>query len=121
MSAKRMFATLVLTATILGVAGPRVAQADQRNFVFVNATGHQIDRAYVSPHESDSWGGDVLGDSVLPNGTETIIVFPSDWATSCYFDFRLVFHDGSTETYTEGRNVCNLTGVAFGPYSSAGF
>jgi hypothetical protein len=117
-----MFATLALaTATVLRVAGPRVAKADQRNFLFMNVTGHQIDRTYVSPHESGTWGPGVLGNSVLPNGTEPIIVFPSYWETSCSFDFKLEFHDGSVETYTEGRNVCNLTSVEFGPYSSAGF
>lgn len=122
MNSKRIFATLVLiTAAILGVVTPQAAKAQDRDFVWVNATGRQIDRVYVSPHESRYWGNDVLGDYVLPNGTETTIIFPPDWQTSCFMDFKLVFHDRSEQTYTEGRNVCRINGVVFYPSSSEGF
>lgn len=125
MTSKRILTLLALTiATVLGVVGPEMAtplSADQRNFWFLNNTGQQIDRAYVSPHESGSWGGDVLGDASLPDGTGTAIVFPSSLQTSCVFDFRLMMHDGSVQTYTEGRDVCRVHAVQFDQDSSQGF
>ena len=126
MTSKRILATLALiAATILAATAPRLARAqDLRDFRFVNDTGRQIDYLYVSPHERRYWGRDVLGNGyhdVLPDGTATTIVFPPDWQTSCSMDFKLVFHDRSEQTYTDGRNVCRLNGVVFHPVWSEGF
>ncbi len=35
---------------------------------FENDTGYTVDQLYMSPHRSDQWGRDLLGDTTLGNG-----------------------------------------------------
>jgi hypothetical protein len=125
MSPKRILATLGLIAAVtFGLVTahvPKLRAADQRDFWFLNNTGHQVDRVYVSAHESEYWGDDVLGASALADGMGTVIVFSQNYRTSCTFDFRLVYHDGTVQTYRDGRNICSLHAVQFNAYSSQGF
>ena len=96
-------------------------QAANRNFWFLNNTGKDIHNVYVSPHESKVWGADVLGKATLPTGVGTLIIFPPNWQTSCYMDFKLVFDNGVEQLYQEGRDVCTLHALEFDPSSSSGF
>jgi hypothetical protein len=41
----------------------------------VNATGVEIDKLYVSPHDADDWQEDVLGRDTLPSGQSVDIKF----------------------------------------------
>ena len=108
-------------AIILGSTIPTKSQdMDARNFWFLNNTGSQVDRVYVSPHESGRWGRDVLGSEALPTGIGTVISFDPEVRTSCYYDFRLVFHDGHSQVYTQGRNLCVLHAVQFNYATSEG-
>lgn len=114
---------VALAATLLlGPTIPTRSQAeDMRNFWFLNNTGRQVDRIYVSPHESGIWGGDVLGEAALPNGIGTVISFDSRIRTSCYYDFKLVFHNGSSQVYTQGRDLCVVHAVQFNYSNSEAF
>ncbi len=103
--------SLVGAISLLGYA--RGHNQDRRNFWLLNNTDHTISRFYVSPHESDSWGSDILGNAELPNGLGTIITFESASRSSCVMDFKLVFRDGSSQLYRQGRNVCTLGAVQF--------
>ena len=93
---------------------------DQRNFWMLNNTGQVISRFYVSPHDSNYWGNDVLGSGRLPNGIGAVISFTSSVRTSCVMDFKLVFEDGTEQTYRQGRNVCSLGAVQFNRTQSIG-
>lgn len=104
---------LFLTATVIIFGSVSSHGQDRRNFWLLNNTGKKISSFYVSPHESESWGKDILGQAELPNGIGTIITFDSDVQTSCVMDFKIVFGDGSKQTYTTGRNVCTLGAVQF--------
>lgn len=124
-----------ITSVLLGVvaiamagvwlAHPRAAQAQARgnaDFWFLNETGMQVDRIYVSPHTQADWGEDVLGeDAVLPNGVGVLITFPSHYHASCTLDFKLIFHDNSTQTYPNGFNTCNLHAVIFKDGTAEGY
>jgi hypothetical protein len=113
--------TALAGAIILGSTIPTKSQdVDPRNFWFLNNTGSQVDRVYVSPHESGRWGRDVLGSEALPTGIGTVISFDPEVRTSCYYDFKLVFHDGHSQVYTQGRNLCVLHAVQFNYTTSEG-
>lgn len=109
---------LVTLIVLLGYVSSRAQ--DERNFWVLNNTGKTISRLYVSPHERRSWGSDILGQAQLPNGVGTLITFDSDVWSSCIMDFKLVFRDGSEQTYMQGRNVCALGAVQFNRRNSIG-
>lgn len=116
------FRVALAGALVLGSTLPTKSQAvDARNFWFLNNTGSQVDRIYVSPHESGSWGSDVLGRAELPSGIGAVISFDSEIRTSCYYDFKLVFHDGRSQVYAQGRNLCVLHAVQFNYATAEGF
>ena len=113
---------MALAATLLlGTIPTRSQAADQRNFWFLNNTGSQVDRIYVSPHESGIWGSDVLGEAALPDGIGTVISFNSQIRSSCYYDFKLIFHNGSSQVYAQGRNLCVVHAVQFNYSTSEAF
>ena len=117
MSVKKVLpAVLVLLVVVSGVVRSR--QVDRRDFWALNSTGRVVREFYVSPHESTRWGHDVLGRATLPNGVGTIVTFSPEAQTSCVFDFKLVYEDGSSDTYTQGRNVCRLDAILFTPSES---
>lgn len=109
---------LVAALILVGYAGSQ--GRDARNFWVLNNTGKKISRFYVSPHESYSWGSDVLGQAELPNGIGALISFDSSIRSSCTMDFKLVFDDGSEQLYRQGRNVCLLVAVQFNRQDSVG-
>ena len=111
---------LVVAVAITLLANTSSYAQDERNFWVLNNTGKTITRLYISPHEGASWGNDILGQSELPKGMGTMIYFDTDVRTSCLMDFKLVFRDGSEQTYMQGRNVCLLGAVQFNRSISIG-
>lgn len=113
--------TRVGLVTIAMLFAPATSHAqDQRNIWVLNNTGRTINSLNVSPHENTRWGEDVLGRATLPDGMGTVIAFDSSIETSCTMDFRLVFKDGSEQTYEQGRDVCILGAVQFNRSTSIG-
>jgi hypothetical protein len=111
----RILLTLAAVAT-MATASVRDAQAreDARNFWLLNETGHTIREVHLAGHGSDeAWGDDILGDSNLPNGLGTKIIFTG--GSTCTFDFRIVYTDGSHEDYLQGRNLCRTSAIEFVP------
>ncbi|MGB6132548.1 MAG: hypothetical protein WCC14_10305 [Acidobacteriaceae bacterium] len=113
-------AVFVLTAAIAaaswfgGVTHPKPVHADRRDFWFLNDTSKQIDHIYVSGHSHESWENDVLGDSaVLADKIGFLITFSGDYQSGCMMDFKIIYHDGSSDTYREGMNTCDLHAVIF--------
>ena len=108
-------------ALVSGLVLPTdVGAQDRRNFWALNNTQRKISEFYVSPHESGKWGRDVLGDASLPHGIGTVITFDDFIDSSCTMDFKLVFTDGTEQTYEQGRNVCLLGAVQFNRKDSIG-
>ena len=111
----------LIPVTVVILLGTEVSFGqDQRNFWLLNNTGRVISRFYVSPHDNRHWGNDVLGSGRLPNGIGAVISFTSSVRTSCIMDFKLVFEDGTEQTYPQGRNVCSLGAVQFNRRESIG-
>ena len=77
---------------------PAVPTGDFSGYVDVtNATGEDLYYLFVSHSESDSWGDDMLGDEILPDG-ETYRVFLSNQSSSI-FDIQAKNEDGERFTY----------------------
>ncbi|HKO97494.1 MAG TPA: hypothetical protein VJU86_10900 [Pyrinomonadaceae bacterium] len=55
-------------------AAPATTQGAQ-DFTLINATGVEIDKVFISPHDSDDWDEDILGQDTLPDGHEVDIKF----------------------------------------------
>ena len=59
-------------------ATPATKAADTaaaQDFSLVNETGVEIDKVFISPHGSDDWEEDVLGQDTLPSGEKVDIKF----------------------------------------------
>jgi hypothetical protein len=46
-----------------------------QDFTLANATGVEIDKLYISPHDVDDWEEDILGRDTLPSGESVQIKF----------------------------------------------
>jgi lipoprotein-anchoring transpeptidase ErfK/SrfK len=99
-----------------GSAAPAATPAgDQtnQNFALNNQTGHTVMTLNVSPSNEDSWGPDILGSNVLPNGETVTVTFPRA-ETQCLWDIRATYDDGDT-TDVRGANLCEMTTVNLTP------
>ncbi|HUK32120.1 MAG TPA: hypothetical protein VLV89_13470 [Candidatus Acidoferrum sp.] len=111
---------LVLLALGVGVVKSQTPRPDNRNFWALNNTGKEIAQFYVSPHGNPNWLNNVLGRSGLPAEMGVVIYFPSNISTGCSFDFKLVYLDGTYQTYTGGRDICSIYAVQFDASDSFG-
>ena len=93
------------TATPATVAAtPATAPADTaaaQDFTLVNATGVEIDKVFISPHGSDDWEEDVLGQDTLPSGDKVDIKF-NRAEKSALWDLRV---EDSKENSIEWENL----------------
>ncbi len=118
----RTFMRLFLAALLLVCVLPQPGIPQSKaNFWFLNATGKVLNNLYVSPHSQNVWGNDVLGRATLADGLGTLIVFPPAWRGVCHEDFKLVFSDGTYQTYTSGIDVCQLHALQFNASTVDGF
>jgi hypothetical protein len=108
----------VALALLLGTSGSRAQ--NQRNFWMLNNTTKTISQFLVSTHDDESWGRNILGTATIAHGMGTLVYFPPDSKGSCLMDFRLIYNDGSEQTYRQGRNVCLLGAVQFNAKDSIG-
>lgn len=118
----RTFTRVLLAAILAACVLPQQAIPQSRaNFWFLNNTGKVLNNLYVSPQRQNTWGADVLGRATLPDGMGTLIVFPPSWRGVCHEDFKLVFSDGTYQTYSSGIDVCQLHALQFNSDTVSGF
>ncbi len=77
----------VIETSVLPTAG-------EQDFDLVNKTGLEIVALYISEHDDDKWGDDVLGIETLPTGRYTTITFSGYKATD--WDLRVDDADGNS-------------------------
>ena len=109
MLARPFLSTALAIGLALGVAHP--AAALDRRVTIVNDTGYTITRFYGSNKGTDSWEEDILGEDVLPSGSNVTINF-DDATGYCVYDFKAVFEDGD-EVVEKGVNVCETGKFTF--------
>ena len=79
---RRWVATLFVLCALLGRT--QMAAAGDQDFTLVNKTGIEIHRVFVSPHETDKWGEDILKKDTFPDDASLEIKFhceeeAADW------------------------------------------
>jgi hypothetical protein len=74
----------------------------------------------IPDHHSKTWVSDILGRGVLAGGIAAKIYFTSGDPEECNWHFKVVYQDGTSQEYTERRDVCRIHAVEFGPHESYG-
>lgn len=82
------------------------ALALDRRVTIVNNTGFAITNFYGSNKGTNDWQEDILGQNVLPSGSQVTINF-DDGSGYCKFDFKAVFDDGDV-LVREDVNICEI-------------
>lgn len=87
---------------------PLVMQGAQ-DFLLINKTGVEINALYVTPHNSDDWGDDILGADTLAPGENLEISFsPKEKAK--LWDLRVEDEDGAFIEW-ESLNLIKISSV----------
>jgi hypothetical protein len=79
---------MFLTATAFARRGPQ-------DFILQNKTGFEINSLYVSPHSSDDWEEDILGQDTLADGESLKISF-DDRDKHVHWDLKITDHEGNS-------------------------
>lgn len=95
------FKTLAAAAVAVAFAAP--AFAEDLVFDLINNSSSDLNELYVSAHEADTWGEDVLGMDVLAVGQNGNVTL-TDGLTVCDYDLRFVMANGNTIEGT--ANLC---------------
>ncbi len=77
------------------------------NFTLVNKTGYKIDEVYLSPGNTASWGGDIMGVDVLANNSSVDIVFDPDEDHE-WWDMKVVFVDYNEAVIWQNFNLAAI-------------
>lgn len=85
------------------------AAGAQQDFTIVNNTGQTVMTLNVSPSDQNSWGPDILGQGVLPNGQQGQVQFARG-QEQCNWDIRATFEGGQTGDW-RGVNLCETTTI----------
>jgi hypothetical protein len=86
------------------------AHASQLEFTLRNESGRPIVLVYMSPATVRSWGDDVLGRPLLPNGEATrISVDESTPNTPCAWDIKFVYRTGTSAV--RRYNLCDASAI----------
>ncbi|HEY6188097.1 MAG TPA: hypothetical protein VIW80_10485 [Pyrinomonadaceae bacterium] len=80
-----------------------------QDFTLVNATGVEIDKVFISPHESDDWEEDILGRDTLPSGQSVDIKFHRN-EKAAMWDLRVEDKQGNSIEW-EKLNLLEISKV----------
>jgi len=105
---RRARVLVALCALSLLLAPAAFAQGKQ-DFTLHNQTGVEIHELYVSPHSSDDWEEDILGEDTLPNG-ESVDIHFSPRAKPKMWDLKVVDKEGNSITW-ENLNLLEISDV----------
>lgn len=85
------------------------SEAGKQDFTLVNATGVEIDKVYISPHDKDDWEEDILGRDTLPDGQSVDIKFHRN-ETAAMWDLRVEDKQGNSIEW-ENLNLLEISKV----------
>jgi hypothetical protein len=96
---------LTLTAVLAAsVAAP--AFAEDLQFTLINNSASAIVEMYLSPHEQNTWGDNILSVPSVASGTQGAISV-TDGETVCDYDIKVVLEGGASGESTQ--NLCELS------------
>lgn len=105
---KRVLFSVVATVVAVIMQTGSVRAGDQ-DFTVHNKTGVEIHELYVSPHSTNEWEEDVLGQDKLPDGEDLDITFsPKEDAE--LWDLKVVDGQGGSITW-ENLKLTEITDV----------
>lgn len=81
-----------------------------QDFLLINKTGVEINALYITPHNSDDWGDDILGADTLAQGESLEINF-SPREKAKLWDLRIEDEDGAFIEWTS-LNLIKISSVA---------
>ncbi len=94
---KLIFSTgSLLSLAVVGLllTAPSLARQGKQDFTLRNQTGVEIHSLFVSPHDSNDWRNDILGQDTLPNGESVKITF-DDREKKAKWDLKVTDKDGN--------------------------
>lgn len=96
---------LLTLAAVLVASASAPAFAEDLQFTLINNSSHAITEMYLSPHEQNTWGDNILTvPSVDPGVQGNISV--TDGETVCDYDIKVVTAEGGTGEVTQ--NLCEM-------------
>jgi hypothetical protein len=91
---KKNLLAAVLAIGVLGLAAVSIKAQGAQDFTVVNKTGVEIYALYVTPHNADDWGDDILGVDTLAVNDSLDITF-SRKEKAKFWDLRIEDEDGN--------------------------
>ncbi|MBV9119965.1 MAG: hypothetical protein JOZ39_04605 [Chloroflexi bacterium] len=91
---------------------PGAALAAPQDFDVINATSGNIQNLYVSPAVVDSWLNDVLGNQIMPSGTQGHVTFKGADPSVCVYDVKIQDDQGNSGVVS-GIDLCSTNAVTF--------
>jgi len=98
-----------ITTKAKGLENNGVRYQAAQDFLLVNKTGVEINALYVTPHNANDWGDDILGAETLPAGQSLDITF-SRKETAKLWDLRVEDEDGAFIEW-ESLNLIKISSV----------
>ena len=96
---RNIFFALVTVTVFSAFSTAEVSAQAAQNFRLINQTGVEIYALYVTPHNSNQWGEDILGTDTMPDGNTLDISF-SRKETVMLWDLRIEDEDGAYLVWT---------------------
>lgn len=84
-----------MSSLLVALALVTPACAGDQDFTLTNSTGVVIEKIFVSPHDADKWGEDIMGQDVLADGESVEVKFHRD-EESEEWDLKTEDKDGNT-------------------------
>jgi len=105
----RIRIALALAVLAAFVTATALAREGQQDFILHNQTGVEINSLYVSPHDSDDWEEDILGQDTLANGESLKISF-DDRDKRVHWDLKVTDKEGNSLEW-EDLNLVEISEV----------
>jgi hypothetical protein len=103
---RRLTALMAVCALSMMLMPAGQAQGKQ-DFTLVNQTGVSINELYVSPHTTNNWEEDILGQDTLANGDSVDITF-SRTERAAKWDLKVVDKEGNSIEW-ENLNLLEIS------------
>lgn len=93
-------ALLSLGVIALVITASASARPGKQDFILHNQTGVEINSLFVSPHDSNAWEQDVLGQETLASGDSVKVLF-DDREKKGRWDLKITDKDGNSLEWTD--------------------
>jgi hypothetical protein len=90
-------------------SGSTAQEGGKQDFTLVNQTGVEIDKVFISPHDSNDWQEDILGQDTLPASQSVDIKFHRS-EKAAMWDLRIEDKQGNSIEW-ENLNLLEISKV----------